>query len=520
MAKRRKVPEASGGRKPPDGSPAPQPSGPSEGLRPPLAPAPFRWADLVAVDARSLAAFRIGLGVWLLLDLLWRAYDLTAHYTDAGVLPRIPRIGLYDLPEGSDRKYMLSHFMMAGDPGLVRVLFLLGGLAYAALAVGYRTRLAAVLAYVFECSLQSRIPGVCDGGSDLSRLLLFWGLFLPLGGRFSLDVYWKRRPPIADRVCNVATFALLFQVGSLYVFGAAAKHHPVWHTDGTAVYYALSIDAFATPFGRSLVEYHGLTKLLTFGTYWLEWLGPLALLVPLRTPWLRLAVVLVFWGFHLGTGLGLHLGLFPLAGCLAWVPFLPAVVWRRWKWATPNPAGVVERLSWPALVFVVAVWGYGLLWNLREVNPWWHGVFPVEVNPVGRLLRVDQDWGLFAPRPLVDDGWYSMEGTLPDGRVVNLWEPDQPLRHGKPADVAATYVNSRWRKYLLNLNTNLYEQHRLDFARWVSRRYEADHPDTPVTKCELVFYREPTPPPGQPVPAAERVVLFSSAGPPPGGPLR
>ncbi len=467
-----------------------------------------RWADLFAIDARSLAAFRIGLGLWLLVDLVWRSFDLTAHYTDAGILPRISRIGLYDLP-GSDRKYWLSLFQITGDPWLVRGMFAAAAAAYLALAVGYRTRLAAVASYVFVCSLQSRLTPVCDGGDGLIRVLLFWGLFLPLGGRFSWDVAVGGRPPAPDRVCSFATFALLFQVGSLYVFGAAAKSDPVWHTDHTALYYALSVDAFATPFGRWLAVQHGLTRPLTFLVYWLEWLGPLVLLIPYRTAWLRLGVVAAFWGFHLGTAATFNLGLFPLAGCLAWVPFLPARVWGRWRWAAANPVGGAVRLGWVTTVVVAAVWAYVLVWNLREANPWWLRVLPIEASVVGRLLRVDQDWAMFAPKPLTEDGWYMMQGTLADGRVVNLWEPAAPLPFDKPADVADTYVNTRWRKYLLNLNTREYESHRVDFASFLARRWADDHPGgPPVVRCELVFMREPTPPPGEPVPAAERIVIF------------
>ena len=42
---------------------------------------------LGAIDPRSLAAFRIGLACLVLADLVYRALDLEAHYSDAGVLP-------------------------------------------------------------------------------------------------------------------------------------------------------------------------------------------------------------------------------------------------------------------------------------------------------------------------------------------------------------------------------------------------------------------------------------------------
>ena len=44
--------------------------------------------EIFGIDLRTLALFRVGLGALLLVDLALRARDLTAHYTDAGILPR------------------------------------------------------------------------------------------------------------------------------------------------------------------------------------------------------------------------------------------------------------------------------------------------------------------------------------------------------------------------------------------------------------------------------------------------
>src|SRR6188508_3787652 len=49
----------------------------------------FGWCeDHYGLDLRSLAVFRMGVGYLLLSDLVRRAFDLRAHYTDVGVLPR------------------------------------------------------------------------------------------------------------------------------------------------------------------------------------------------------------------------------------------------------------------------------------------------------------------------------------------------------------------------------------------------------------------------------------------------
>ncbi len=43
--------------------------------------------QLLGIDTRSLAVLRIALAALVLIDLLQRAVDLQAHYTDFGVLP-------------------------------------------------------------------------------------------------------------------------------------------------------------------------------------------------------------------------------------------------------------------------------------------------------------------------------------------------------------------------------------------------------------------------------------------------
>ena len=47
-----------------------------------------RLRDLFAVDLRSLALLRIGLGVSVLADTMMRAFDLVGLYTDRGAAPR------------------------------------------------------------------------------------------------------------------------------------------------------------------------------------------------------------------------------------------------------------------------------------------------------------------------------------------------------------------------------------------------------------------------------------------------
>src|SRR5258706_4235670 len=49
--------------------------------------APFSLSNFFAIDLRSLAAFRVGLGMAILIDLAFRARFFSVFYTNQGVVP-------------------------------------------------------------------------------------------------------------------------------------------------------------------------------------------------------------------------------------------------------------------------------------------------------------------------------------------------------------------------------------------------------------------------------------------------
>jgi hypothetical protein len=103
-----------------------------------------------------------------------------------------------------------------------------------------------------------------------------------------------------------------------------------------------------------------------------------------------------------------------------------------------------------ALVFVL----YVLCWNLTTVSAF---TLPEHAAPLGPFLGLDQSWGMFAPSPSSEDGWFVMPGNLRDGQRVDLMPVtrDDYRPHGvsweKPQDITSTFENEHWRKYLENI---------------------------------------------------------------------
>ncbi|NIL98845.1 MAG: hypothetical protein GTO62_17445, partial [Planctomycetales bacterium] len=292
--------------------------------------------------------------------------------------------------------------------------------------------------------------------------------------------------------------------------------------------------------GGLLLAYPTLLRCLTWATYWLEWLGPCLAFCPWKTPRLRVALVATFWLFHLGLGMTLALGLFPWIALVAWLPFLPATAWqglsnwavgqrvgratmefagwwragverRGWFTRAEVPRGQPRRLTSAVVLFLLL---YVIAWNIRETNfAYWQRFMPASWNVVGRVTNLDQHWGLFAPHPLTDDGWFVIKGTLADGSQVNLWDCGAPLPFDKPAQVAATMHGQRWRAYLIRIWNRNEHAHRPHFARWLSQRWNREmaggDPHKRVTQVDIIYQLENTPPPGQPLPRPESIALWT-----------
>ena len=479
-----------------------------------------------SLDLRSLAVFRIGLAFVLIWDLSNRFTDLGAHYTDDGVLPR----------SALSEVWPLSVHVLGGSAAFETIPFLVAGLFAGLLLVGYRTGLATCVSWFMLLSVQARNPIILQGGDVLLRLLLFWGIFLPLGERWSVDMA-RRKSGVqsSDRTVSLATAAFILQLCFVYWFGAALKSHPIWRSEGTAVYYALSIEQLATPLGKYLLGFPALLKNLTFGTLALEVFGPTLLFVPFFRGPIRFFVVVTFILFHVaGLGLCLQLGPFPYVCAVAWLALLPGWFWeQQWlvrtgQWleqrSTANrPAASGARLDGrPTVVTASAMMNtlagfflvYVLLWNVRSLDfERYSKYFPRKANFVADLFRVDQWWNMFAPFPLREDGWYVIEGELKDGSHVDIFNDGQPVRWQKPELVSATYPNERWRKYLMNLAHSDYQRYRIYYLEYLRRGWDNEHSGArQLSRVNLYFMLKPTLPDYESVPP-ERLLLCECSYP-------
>ncbi|MBD2769527.1 HTTM domain-containing protein [Hymenobacter sp. BT664] len=482
-----------------------------------MAPSTGFWEVLrrpFVLDLRALALLRMATAAVVLTDLAIRSTDLEAHYANMGVLPMAAVL---------DHLWTPYQFSLHAATGLWQgqaALFAIAAVLAGALLLGYHTRLATMASWVLLVSVQNRNPLIEQGGDDLLRMLLFWGIFLPWGRVWSCDA--RRQPaPARYEYFSAATVAYIVQLALLYWCTALLKNGAEWTRDGTALYYAFSLDQVLMPGGRLLYPYPELLRFLTFGAYFTELLLPFVLFIPVGVAWWRLLVVVVLFVFHLSISLTLFVGLFFLINWASIVGLLPPVAldWltrrlaprvsrvERWwarlpKWQAPwrlrleyaaEPSAGSRRVVRAGReTFVVAVLAYVCWWNLDDVaiiRPSGE-LMSASMRWFGYLFRVDQHWGMFAPTVFKDDGWYILEGSTSTGRQLDLNRAGAPVTYAKPASVLALFKNDRWRKYSENYLFVSNEWMRPYYCNYLLRIWNEDPTHPPVRRLSIIYMKE------------------------------
>ncbi|WP_156176219.1 HTTM domain-containing protein [Hymenobacter terrenus] len=466
------------------------------------------------LDLRALALLRMATAAVVLVDLAIRSTDLEALYANMGVLP------MSAIFEHGWTPYQFSLHAASGLWQAQAVLFLMAAVLAGALLLGYHTRLATVASWVMLVSLQNRNTLIGQGGDDLLRMLLFWGIFLPWGRVWSWDA--RARPaPVRYDYFSAATVAYVVQLALLYWCTALLKNGAEWTREGTALYYAFSLDQVLLPGGRLLYPYPELLRFLTFGAYFIELLLPFALFIPVGVTWWRLLVVGVLFGFHVGISLTLYVGIFFLVNWASILGLLPtrALDWltlrlapqaaRAQRWRPRLPAWQVpwrvrlERTREPSVgsrqllrsvreTFVALVLVYICLWNVDDLAVLRPAgkVMSEPMRWFGYLFRVDQHWGMFAPTVFKDDGWYIFEGTTADGRRLDLNRGGAPVTYAKPASVVALFKNDRWRKYSENYLFVNNAWMRPYYCNYLLRVWHENSAHPPLRHLAVVYMKE------------------------------
>ena len=454
-----------------------------------------RWlgeylVDCVRVDTRSLAVFRIFVGLLVVADILLRSRNFSFYYTDDGIVPQ--SLAQADTPE-----YAISVYYLTSEPAAIAGLFALTALVGLSLVVGYRTRAATVLTFLLVISLDHHNPFVTSYADTLFRLLLFWAIFLPLGERWSVDAVHAEttRPDWVPRasVAGIATFFALGQMVMMYLQNGIHKRESGLWQSGEATPLIFGIDEMTFLLGEFLGAF---PTLLTYGgLLWFYMLLGSWLLIFLRGR-LRLPLVALFVGGHLAFALTVRIGAFAYVALAGLVLFLQAPFWedgrRLSRWAGRRfGTDPVDRVPWAAfrqfahslpafrvvpdqygrvkpavytigfgavvvtLAFVGAVFllnagavvdgGYDQHQLNHEVEQVTGGEY---VYMVAQSLGVRQpEWSVFAPHPRTNDRYYVFGARTTDDDRVDAFN-DRAFTWDRPEPLQAQHDTYRQRFFM------------------------------------------------------------------------
>ncbi len=427
-----------------------------------------------SVDTRSLALFRIALGLLVMALVADYAVDVRTFYSDEGVLPREAMFAFWG------KGLLWSLHALSGATWWSGFLLAVTFVCALGFALGVGWRACGVALWILMVSLANRNPLVMNSGDSLLLLILFWSLFLPLGRHF---VPGRRAMGPPGVVSGASAMAIVLQFFFLYFFTALHKSGEQWHYEYSAVWHSLSLREFAQPIGLWLVQFPDICAALTFLTWWSELLVPLGLLIPWRNDLWRYLAVAFTLALHGGLLATLYLGFFPLISiCLA-LPLIPGSFWSwlaRWRRTPTAPPARCdmkmpkwsEGLCAAALVFALfsnfESLPKGVFGRFSLVREHFRFTAPDSLAfrlsdlaagafwQTGNALRLHQSWRMFSPRPTLANHRVLFEADLDDGRKVEIATDLRKKFKERVADEQSApsmtwFPNAHWRKYLANL---------------------------------------------------------------------
>lgn len=384
----------------------------------------LKFTPFTGIDIRSIAAFRITLGLMLLIDMvLHKIPYMQVYYTDSGLF------SLDTLIKITPEKWCTLLNYISNDGGVI-VFFSMSFIVILLFTLGFRTTWTSVLTFIYVLSITQRTPFVA-GGDMVFRAAVFWSMFLPLNGAFTL---FKSKETLNSKfiIKDVAAFAILFQISLIYFFNAFTKNGSTWK-DGTAVAFASMIGVHKGPFADGLISSPFLYTILTYLTLAFEYAIPLLIFSPIKNNTTRIVGFFLIIIFHWGNLFFLQVGNF----CLATFPLafilIPGKVWDKIITSLPENKKIIVKNKFHLQImkkiviifFIIVVLCINIetLLNKNKVNP---NNLRVKTSDYFGLY---QRWQLFAPEPTKVNGYTLVLGKLEDGTRVNLYGNQKFYNH-------------------------------------------------------------------------------------------
>ena len=420
------------------------------------------------VDTRSLAVFRVFIGLLVIADILLRSRNFSFYYTDNGVVTQ--ELAQLYAPDDA-----VSVYYLTSDSTLIAGLFLAQVLVAIALIVGFRTRIAMILTFLGVISLDFHNPLVLSYADTLFRMLCFFAIFLPLGERWSIDAVHRDRSPRRS-FAGIASALILGQMVYMYLRNGYHKSNDetgLWQS-GDAAPHVFGIDEMTYLLGDTMRDFLPLIGVGGLMWYYMMLYSPLLLIFRGR---LRYLFAAMFVGGHFMFILTVRIGAFGYVAIAGLTLFFGIQFWRDGERALEAlgldtrvdrartrltetgrsaarrvPAVTIEEefyrefrsaLYTVGLAFVVLGLVIGAVASGFAFADVSNAPMDIDeridhaedrVHATQASIGVEQpDWGVFAPTPRSTDRYYVFPAETASGDFVDVYN-ERPLSYDRPHD--------------------------------------------------------------------------------------
>lgn len=426
-------------------------------------------------DVAPVAAFRILFGA-LLFNWFWQLFpNLTAFFTDEGILPRKDLWLAYP-----DRVSLLN---LSGEWWPVAIVWAFSCAVAVSLTLGWHTRVMSLLAFVLVSSFAWRDPLMLDGSDLVFRMVPLWLAFTPAGDRWSIDAL-RRSDGAGARGWALPIRILELQIAWIYLATGLEKLGGIDWIAGTAAYYALQLEhTFARSWAHPFAIDPALSHLISWFTITVELLFLPLVMTPLRLT--RSIGALGAAAMQLGILLLMNVGNFPLIMLAACILFVPPdrihQIMRDAVTGEVSPPRARPRAAGALLVLIAAAAFVTAVPSQAEA-----------LRPSGdlasalRSLSLDQRWDMFSPNAARSDGWLVAPATLADGTRLDLLSSrgsdDRSERYSDP-------LYTRWTKVHERIASGFYAGYRSEYARHFcrTRNSHLESGQSPLVSLELYY---------------------------------
>lgn len=269
-------------------------------------------------SARPLAVLRIGIAAVLLLQALAIAGDIQELFGTHGIVQwsaldpdQAPRTLFPDVPRIRWVVELLAPLGVSGAAA-VRGVFLAYVAGLALMLVGWRSNIAAAVAWLTHLAMNVSGSATIYGVDQFANIALFYCTWMPVGAAYSLDRQSGRVSGAPTWTARLGLRVLQLHLCIAYLASGLEKGSGGQWWNGEAIWRALSLPELARFDFSWMASVPWLPMLLCWGTLAIE-VGYAILVWPRFTRrWMALATI----SLHVGIGVTMSLDSFSAVMCV------------------------------------------------------------------------------------------------------------------------------------------------------------------------------------------------------------